>query len=228
MAFSFSAGDLQPASTAGFRERWGQKGPCLVLCKHFAEGLRLFCSFMFRVAGEAHHVSEKSLSGLPEAVRSLFSGCCCCCCCVAAVPLGRAALGPTLPWLPFLPLGRLRDSELLLPAAPGQWGQLWPGLLSSFKPGLAIAVYTEQGLGFWAPSRMPLLCSRPAGVNDASDTLGLLKRALNLKGNGEISLSLADRKGAGPGAWQPLFDLGFPSLLPPQARFPWWAHWAVN
>ena len=25
-----------------------------------------------------------------------------------------------------------------------------------------------------------------------------------------------------------LFDLGFSSLLPPQARFPWWAHWVVN
>lgn len=123
MAFSFSAGDLQPASSAGLG--WGggrEKVPHLGLCKHFfVKGLRLFvlsCLGQWTVPTVA---PEESTSGLPKAVRSSPS-------ChrggFAALSLGIVAVKPALPRLPFLLSGRLRDGTVLLPPAPGQWGQL--------------------------------------------------------------------------------------------------------
>ena len=138
MAFSLSAGDLQPATMAGFGERWGQgKGPHLVPCKHFTEGPRLFCSLVSGLMDRPDVAPGKPSSGLLGSwVRSLISRFCC--------SSRRELHGANA--CHHLPFGQAEGQQALQPTALGQWGQCRPGLFCSLELGLALLFILSRPL----------------------------------------------------------------------------------
>lgn len=95
--------------------------PTLFFVSTFLQRVLGFFVLVSRVVG-THVALGKAESGLHGAVGALAQLMCC------TVP-GESLLGPVLP------LGRLRDSKLLLAS-----GDHWPGLFTSLKVGLTTAV----------------------------------------------------------------------------------------
>lgn len=152
MAFSFSARDLLAACCRC--KLWGLVGarksaPSALFVSTSSQGSRAILFFHGWGSGQCllWQQKKKPTSGLHEAARSSPD----CCRRCAAPPLGSLR-GACLSWQPLLPLEEVKGQHAPAAPAPGRWGQLQPGLLSTFRLGPPSAFCVEHGPVLWAPS----------------------------------------------------------------------------
>lgn len=128
---------------------------------------------------------------------------------------------------PSLPLGRCRDSKLCSPQHWARGGQRWPGLFCSLELGLALLFILSRPLvsepcpaclGWFALGLQGLMEPQKPDLFTGSPQAG--PKGHLTERERRFFLSLADRTGAGPGAWQPSFTLASPHCFPHKLRFP--------